>query len=363
MTNEFSGIERRLDELNERLARLEPLSRRNRAKALPWLLETDPANPGVRYFALRDLLDRPEDDPEVRQAQAAVMATGPVPAILAAQDPAGYWSKAGSGYSPKYRGTVWQITFLAALGADPRDERVRRGCEYLLATNQTETGAFSAYNPPIPRGGIHCLNGNLLAALISLGYGDHPRVQAALRWQALAITGEGAIRYRGTLTSGPGFTCAVNLDQPCGWGAVKAMKALSAVPPERRTPEVQRAILVGIEFLFSRDPARADYPYTQRVSSTWFKFGFPLSYWSDVLETAGVLADLGCGGDPRLANALHFILDKQDEQGRWKMENSLNTKMWMDIEKKGQPSKWVTLRALRALKRSGRPLSAPGVSR
>lgn len=33
---------------------------------LPWLLEPDPANPGVRYFALRDLLDRPETDPEVR---------------------------------------------------------------------------------------------------------------------------------------------------------------------------------------------------------------------------------------------------------------------------------------------------------
>ena len=28
------------------------------ADPLPWLLEPDPANPGVRYFTLRDLLDR-----------------------------------------------------------------------------------------------------------------------------------------------------------------------------------------------------------------------------------------------------------------------------------------------------------------
>ena len=35
---------------------------------LPWLLEPDPANPGVRYFALRDLLGQPEADPEVRKA-------------------------------------------------------------------------------------------------------------------------------------------------------------------------------------------------------------------------------------------------------------------------------------------------------
>lgn len=37
---------------------------------LSWLLEPDPDNPGVRYFALRDLLGQPEDDPEVRQARA-----------------------------------------------------------------------------------------------------------------------------------------------------------------------------------------------------------------------------------------------------------------------------------------------------
>ena len=55
--------------------------------SLAWLLEPDETNPGVRYFALRDLLDRPDSDPEVMQARQAVMATGPVPAILNAQAP------------------------------------------------------------------------------------------------------------------------------------------------------------------------------------------------------------------------------------------------------------------------------------
>ena len=106
---------------------------RIQADPLPWLLEPDPANPGVRYFALRDLLDRAADEPEVVAAQAAIMATGPVPAILAAQAPEGYWAKPGTGYSPKYRATSWQIIFLAELGADPADERVRRGCDISLA--------------------------------------------------------------------------------------------------------------------------------------------------------------------------------------------------------------------------------------
>ena len=35
------------------------------------------------------------------------------------------------------------------------------------------------------------------------------------------------------------------------------------------------------------------------------------------------------------------------------MERSLNGKMLVDIEEKGKPSKWITLRALRVLKRAG----------
>lgn len=50
---------------------------------MPWLLEDDPVNPGVRYFALRDLMGMTADSAEVIAAQELVMTTGPVPAILA----------------------------------------------------------------------------------------------------------------------------------------------------------------------------------------------------------------------------------------------------------------------------------------
>lgn len=314
--------------------------------ALSWLLEPDPQNPGVRYFALRILLDRPEDDPDVLQARRDVMTSGPVPAILAAQDPQGYWFKPGSGYSPKYEGTVWQIIFLAELGADPADERVRRGCEYLLDHSRAVTGTFSAYNPPRPSGGIHCLNGNLLHALLRLGYGGDPRWQAALDWEVGAILGQDGFEYN-AVTPGPGFACGVNGDLACGWGAVKAIRALAALPAGLRTPAAQAAIQTGVDFLFSRNPAKADYPYTRRVSSTWFKLGFPLSYWSDVLEIIEVLAALGYGRDPRLAPAIEYLLGKQDARGRWKLENRTKLRTWIKID---QPDKWITLRALKALK-------------
>jgi hypothetical protein len=320
---------------------------------IDWLLEEDGENPGVRYFALTDLLDRPADDPQVVAAQRAVMTSGPVPAILDAQDPDGFWVKPGGGYSPKYRSTVWQIIFLGELGADPNDERVRRGCGYLLGNSIAANGAFSVYRKPVPSGAVPCLNGNLLYALQRLGYADDPRVRTALDWQARAITGEGPFQYLKSGTAGPDFACSANEGQPCAWGGNKAMRALLAVPSDQRTPVIGRAIEAGAAFLLSRDPAVADYPYTKRVSSTWFKFGFPLSYWSDVLETTGVLVEAGYGQDPRLANAFELILSKQDDHGRWKLENSLNGKTWADIEEKRKPSKWVTLRVLRVLKRAG----------
>jgi len=63
--------------------------------------------------------------------------------------------------------------------------------------------------------------------------------------------------------------------------------------------------------------------------------------------------ELGHGEDPRLEPAFEWIARKQGSQGRWKLENTLNGKTWADIEKKGRPSKWVTLRVLRVLKQAG----------
>jgi hypothetical protein len=218
---------------------------------LPWLLEE--SNPAVRHLALRQLVDRPSDDADVRAAGAAAMESDPIAAILAAQHPEGYWVKPGGGYSPKYRGTVWQVIFLDQMGADGSDERVRRACEYVLSHTQAESGGLgasgeAATSAPAPSRAIHCLNGNLLRALIGLGWLDDERVQRAIDWQARIVTGEEPARFYQSGASGPLFACAANDKLPCGWGAVKAMFALARVPVERRAPHVQRGIEAGIEF-------------------------------------------------------------------------------------------------------------------
>ncbi|MGB8647448.1 MAG: nitrogen fixation protein NifH [Anaerolineae bacterium] len=321
------------------------------ARTIEWLLEKE--NPSVRYLTLKHLLDKPEEDNQVRSARRAIMRSDPVRKILAAQNAEGYWVKPGAGYSPKYRSTVWQILFLAEFGADGHNGQVRKACEYLLSHSQAAHGGFSVYAAVSPSGALHCLNGNLIWSLVTLGFAGDERVCRAVDWLAGSITGENFDAYFASGVAGPGFRCGVNLKQPCAWGAVKALRALVSLPREEQSARVKRATEMAVEFLLSRDLTTADYPYTRRVSGEWFKFGFPLSYTSDILEVLFALGEAGYARDPRLLNALQVVLSKQDADGRWALKHTLNGKMVIDVEAKGKPSKWVTLRALRVLKASG----------
>jgi hypothetical protein len=70
---------------------------------------------------------------------------------------------------------------------------------------------------------------------------------------------------------------------------------------------------------------------------------------TDALEMAVILVKLG-SRDARLQDAVDLILSKQDSQGRWVLEHSFNGRTLVSIEVEGQPSRWVTLNALRVLK-------------
>ena len=323
----------------------------------PWLLEPD--DPAVRHLALRGLEDRGEDDPGVIEALARAMASDPIASILAAGDPAGWWVKPGPGYGPKYMGTVWSLVFLDQLGADRRDERIRTACAYLLGQASTASGGLGssasarADRPPPPSSVAHCLNGNLLRALIGFGWLYDERVQRAIEWGASAITGEGSPRYYASATSGPGFACGVNEGLPCAWGAIKALLGFARIPADRRSPLVERAVAAGVEFLLSHDPAVADYPMgwgNTKPNGSWFKPGFPSGYVADVSQELEVLAELGAANDPRAANAVGWLLAKAGPDGRWRNEYAYNGKTWSDIERQGGPSKWVTLRACRIVR-------------
>jgi hypothetical protein len=329
-------------------------TRRLNADPLPWLL--DPDAPAVRHRALRELLDLPPDDADVVAAREAAMRTDPIAAILAAQDPEGWWVKPGGGYGPKYTGTVWSLVFLDQLGADGADPRIRAACAYLLEHAQASNGGFgfsAGRATAAPSSVAHCLNGNLLRAYLGFGWIDDERVQRSIAWQAAAITGEGDITWYRSATCGPGFACAVNEHLPCGWGAVKAVLALARVPAGQRPASVTQALRTGVEILLSVDPSTAMYPMgwgNTKPNGSWFRLGFPSGYVADVLQAMEAVCEAGAAADQRLEPAVDWLLAQQDAGGRWANRYPYAGKMHVDIDRAGAPSRWVTLRACRVLK-------------
>ncbi|MBN1161962.1 MAG: nitrogen fixation protein NifH [Dehalococcoidales bacterium] len=345
-----------------------------KADPTDWLLEKDETQPAIRYYTLRDILGRDENDKEVKAARTAIMTSGPVPVILAAQHPEGYW-----GERPRYTGTMPALVYMAQFGADGADPRIRAGCEILLSRFIDSGGSLRGLSLiDAPSDFNYCAAGIMGAALIDLGWLEDQRLQTAMEWLARAITGGGVADA--SSRESPPFACSGrNAGLPCAWGAINAMIALSKVPPAKRTKNMQEAIKLGVDFLLSHDPAVADYPFGtgNKPSSNWFKFYYPLRSEADVLKNLEVLAALGQAKNPKLANALNLVISKQNQQGRWLLEraykeladtqekrvfywyqNSLKLyitgKELAEIqEKKGQPSKWVTLRAMRVLKQAG----------
>ncbi len=80
----------------------------------------------------------------------------------------------------------------------------------------------------------------------------------------------------------------------------------------------------------------------------WLTFGVP-RVW-DLLSALKALAAHGYGRDPRFAPLLKLMLTRQNEQGQWLCGSVSRT--W-PIEKRNQPSKWITLDVLRVLKQAG----------
>ena len=150
-------------------------------------------------------------------------------------------------------------------------------------------------------------------------------------------------------------------------GAVKALKALAEVPPERRTPAMHATIAAGAEYLLCHHVHRRSHDLSKVSKPGWRRFGFPLMCQTDALEILLVLTRLGregevagaapdgTGGTPilgdeRMREALDLVASSADAQGRWKLQQTFNDRFFVPIETKGEPSRWVTLRALEVLR-------------
>jgi len=323
------------------------------AGLIEWLLEED--NPSVQYFTLKEILDKPESDPNVKDAKHGIMSIGVVPKILAKQSNEGYWETPERFYTAKYKGTAWQLIILAELGADGRDERVMNACEFILESSQDhESGGFSMWISAKTGGGRHsgvipCLTGNMVWSLIRLGYLEDPRVKRSIDWIAAYQRFDDGIEQS---PRGWPYDKATSCfgRHSCHMGVVKSLKALAEIPAEKRSEDVMNTIEEGVEYLLKHHIHKRSHDLSRYSKPGWLRFGFPLMYQTDVLEILDILTKFSYK-DERMREAVDLVINKQEKDGRWKLENTFNGRFQTNIEQKGKPSKWITLRALTVLKR------------
>jgi len=322
-----------------------------KAEPTEWLLE--PIDPSVRFWALQHLEDKGPDHPEVQDAQDALMASAPVRAILEAQQNEGHWIHREDMYLPKYRATTHSLLILAELGAR-RTPAIERGLEHIFEF-QRDSGHFLTQLPKTAKGRASvvkdgcCLDANILYYMSHFGYLGDPRVGRLLDFIVDYHSMEEAGWKCRAFPIDPDAVFPVN----CYMGAAKTLRALSMIPPEKRTSDIEATIKREVEnvlengvYRYLRNPDG-----TRKDKAGWKRFGFPLFYQSDALEVLDVLTGLGVR-DGRMEDALRLVLDAQGDDGRWLLKHTFNGKMWVDIDVKHQPSKWITLRAMRMLRRN-----------
>ena len=324
-------------------------------QVLEWLLEEN--NPSVRYFTLTTLLVKKPKSAEIRSARKAIMDTGAVPDILSQQNKDGSWGLPERFYRDKYRGAVWNLMILAEMGADPVDSRVKNACEFIMQHSQNPEMAGFSYDQSAKSGTglfsgvVPCLTGNMVYSLIKLGYLDDERLQRAIDWINTYQRADDAAEFppTGKVYERYGMCWGRH---SCHMGVAKTLKALAAIPVEKRSSGTQQKLQELSEYFLKHHLYKKSHNLNEVSRPGWLKIGFPLMYQTDILELLGIFSQLKVK-DPRLTDALEILRGKQMQNGTWKMENSFNGKMLVDVEKKGQPSKWITLKALQVLKEYG----------
>lgn len=339
------------------------------AETIDWLL--DPENPAIAVLTRRTLLGK-SDDAATTALWASRNEYPPVAAILEAQLEDGSWDRPSQDYS-KYQGSLWQVHLLGELWASGDDPRVQKAAEYAFS-RQLSDGSWSASNMRAG-GSIACLTSNVGRALARIGWASDERVLAALANIVELYRELGIVDCRWGLES--------QLNGYCHMLTPKELMFLGEVPTELwpegaaelrdecvaklRDKEVFRSLPVeskefndiywtaasserkGLRERFLAEHHELHY----KEKAGWLRFGYPLSYNSDTLEALWALMRVGETPRPEYLPAIDLVRTAADKQMRWTLKNSFNGKMLADVEVKGQPSKWLTLRAVQVLEWAG----------
>jgi hypothetical protein len=329
--------------------------------SVQWLLQS--TDPSVRYFAMTELSDIPEDSSEAKAARRLIP-TGPrVQALFAGQQDDG-----GFGVHPyqKWTGAHWRLVSLVELGITEKNRQAVKATGLVL-----EWLLGEPHIQKIPRiNGLYrrCASqeGNALAVCSRLGMAGDPRVvrlaKSLVEWQ-WPDGGWNCDRKADAWHS------SFNESLPALWGLTEFHRAGGDSDSLAAANKASEFFLKHRLFRSCRTgglrPPETFHSQVRRAVHPWTSLHYPPYWHYDILQALVVLSRAGKLGDQRTRDALDMIESKRGHDGSWRPEayywalQRKPTKVrtsGLDVADWGRkgPNEFITLNALRVLKAAGR---------
>ena len=308
---------------------------------IDWLLDSDPS---IRWQVMRDLTDAQAEAVAAERGRVAHEGWGAQ--LLAAQGPDGKWR--GGAYFPEWTSITPTLQLLRTFGIDPTDDRVRRAVALVR-----ENGRWEYDDLPYFGGEVEpCINGQAVAIGSYFGE-DVGGIVDRLLTEQMADGGWNCEQERGS-TRGS-FETTINVLE----GFLEYERAVGG------NADIAAARERGQDYLLERRLLRR-LSTGELAMPRWLYLTFPNGWHYDVLRILDYLRDAGVTPDDRTAEALEILASKRETDGRWPLEHALHDELLVDLgERAGEPSRWITLKALRVLRRAdaaGRAPASPGAS-
>jgi hypothetical protein len=310
---------------------------------IQWLLDADPA---IRWQALRDLTDAPDEEVAAERARVATEGWGAQ--LLAMQAPDGSW--AGVAWNQGWDSTMHVLTLLREMGLDPASDEAQRAVgrarDGVRWRGWDLDGAWRGEDfegAPYFAGEVEpCINGQVAASGAYFGQ-DVQRIVDRLLREQLADGGWNCEAERGSTRSSFNTTICV-LEALLEYELAGASSA-----------EVTQARLRGQEYLldrrlFHRKTTGEVIERDREGETTFTRFAFPTWWHYDVLRGLEYLRRAGVTPDERVAEAIELVASKRGGDGRWLLDTQYPGAMPVEVDAgESRPSWWNTLRILRVL--------------
>jgi len=311
-----------------------PQSKRS---VIQWLLDSDPS---IRWQAMRDLTDAPDEAVAAERAKVATEGWGA--RLLTLQGADGRWG--GAAWNHGWDSTMHVLMLLRDLGLDPASDEARHAVGLVRdRVTWRGCGPQECDDNPFFAGEVEpCINGQVGAVGAYFGQ-DVRGIVERLLGEQMADGGWNCEQERGS-TRGSFHT------------TICVLEAL--LEYELRvgsSPEVTEVRLRGQEYLldrrlFRRRSTGEVIEDRKAPDAPWTCFAFPTWWHYDVLRGLEYLRRAGVAPDERVAEAIELVESKRDGDGRWPLEMRHPGQMPVEIDEgEGRPSRWNTLRALRVL--------------